>query len=617
LHEETFGGDTRLKNDAANQITVEDNVWTGADEVTASSLAANVGVPLRRAVSSHANELKALLLLLAMAANLVAVTARKSVTIDELVLIPSAYYHLVTDDFELVREHPPLSKLLAGLPLLFVQPNELAPAQIDPSMNRIDLDWRYEMQFWQDNRARADTISFWARIPMIALTLALGILIFIFARDLFGPRAALLAVALFALEPTVLAHGRIVQTDIPATFGFLLTTFALHRYLRARTWKLALGLGAAAGVTMLAKFSMIIVGPILFVVFLVLLWREPRRRAALVAHAIVTALVLLIVVNAAYFFHNSPLTETDAQWVATSFPNSSAAVLTSVRVLRFLLPTDFLMGVYWQLNHSYEGHPASLLGMHSRMGWWYYYPVAFALKTTIPFLLISLSSLAWGLYRFIWKRERRLLVLLIPFVLYSALMIMSPIDIGIRYYLPAFPFLFILSGGVLEALLRKRLQKWTRLACATIVVIAFAWICFEAVRAYPNYIPYMNQLASSRPHWWYLSDSNVEWGDDIKELAAYLRARGETRVRAMAFGDFVTLGLYGVEHVWALAPPEDSPPRYTALGASFLNGSSVPFYEVNGKRVSNEQQINTFDSFRHRTPEAVIGNSIYLYRMYD
>ncbi len=216
-------------------------------------------------------------ILLAMSLNLVAVTARKSITADELVLIPAAYYHLVTNDFQLVSEHPPLCKLLAGLPLLFVQPNELAPQQIDPSISRADREWSYAMRFWQDNRARFDTISFWARMPMIALTLALGVLIFFFARDLFGPRAALLAVALFALEPTILAHARVVQTDIPAAFGFLLSAFALHRYLRAPNWKLACGVGAAAGVAMLGKYSMIIVGPILFLVFLVLLWRQPRR----------------------------------------------------------------------------------------------------------------------------------------------------------------------------------------------------------------------------------------------------------------------------------------------------------------------------------------------------
>ena len=103
----------------------------------------------------------------------------------------------------------------------------------------------------------------------------------------------------------------------------------------------------------------------------------------------------------------------------------------------------------------------------------------------------------------------------------------------------------------------------------------------------------MNQLASSRPHWWHLSDSNVEWGDDMKELAAYLHARGETRVRSMALGDFVTLSFYGVDRLNALAPLEELPPRYTAIGASFLNGSTVQEV-VDGKGLSDEQRINTF-----------------------
>jgi hypothetical protein len=148
-------------------------------------------------------------------------------------------------------------------------------------------------------------------------------------------------------------------------------------------------------------------------------------------------------------------------------------------------------------------------------------------------------------------------------------------------------------------------------------VLVLAGISFETLRAYPNYMPYLNQLASARAHWWYLSDSNVEWGDDARELAAYLRARGETRVRAMLLGGFVTLDFYGVNYQDALAPTNEPPPRYTALGASFLNGSTVPFYDVQGQRVSDEVRINTFRSFRRRTPEAVIGNSIYLYRNYD
>jgi hypothetical protein len=148
-------------------------------------------------------------------------------------------------------------------------------------------------------------------------------------------------------------------------------------------------------------------------------------------------------------------------------------------------------------------------------------------------------------------------------------------------------------------------------------VLVLVWIGGEAVRAFPNYMPYMNELAATRPHWWYLSDSNVEWGDDVKELGQYLRARGETRTRALLLGGYVTLGFYGVEYLDALAPQDASTPRYLALGASFLNGSTVPGHQVNDRPTSEAERVNTFDEFRHRAPEAIIGDSIYVFRVHD
>jgi hypothetical protein len=556
-------------------------------------------------------------ILLAMTLNLVATTARKSITADELVLIPAAYYNLVTDDFQLVREHPPACKLLAGIPLLFIQPQEPRPDSLAPNLNRGDREWEYAMRFWQDNRTQFEAISFWSRVPMIALTIGLGLLTFTFARDLFGARAALFAIALFAMEPTMLAHGRVVQTDVVAAFGLLLTVYALYRYWRAPNLKRAAVVGAAAGIAMLTKFSMIIVGPALLVVFISLLWVAVRRRLEIGLQGLVAAVTLLLIVNTGYFFRHRALTKEDADWIARSFPDASGAVLASVRALRFIMPTDFLIGIYWQLHHSQEGHPAGLLGMYSQRGWWYYFPVAFALKTTIPFLIISLASLGWASYRVIYKREHQLLFLLIPFFLYSLFVIMSPIDIGVRYYLPAFAFLFISSGALLDHLWRKKLSRRTHLLLASSALLMLVWMGGEAVRAFPNYMPYMNELASARPHWWYLSDSNVEWGDDVKELAQYLRGRGETRARALLLGGYVTLGFYGVGYVDALSPTEPTPPRYLALGASFLNGSTVPGQEVDGQPVSEAERVNTFAEFRVCAPEAVIGNSIYVFRVHE
>jgi hypothetical protein len=206
-----------------------------------------------------------------------------------------------------------------------------------------------------------------------------------------------------------------------------------------------------------------------------------------------------------------------------------------------------------------------------------------------------------------------LLILLVPFVIYTVFVMLSPINIGVRYYLPAYPFLFILGGALLDRLLRKKaLAERIGLAVAIMLV---GWMGIEALRAYPDYMSYMNQLASQRPHWWYLSDSNVEWGDDIKDLAAYLRERGETRVRSAILGGFMLLDLQGIENIELIrSVPVDLPEaRYTAIGASLLNGSTVPG-QIHGVVLSEQERVNYFDTYRRRTPEAVLGGSIYLYR---
>jgi len=553
-------------------------------------------------------------ILLLMAANLISVTARKSITTDEIVLIPAAYYYLVDDKVNLIGQHPPLCKFLAGLPLLFIQPNEWKPEKVDPAGRADQNEWGFVQHFWADNRTQFELISLWSRLPMIALTLALGFLIFVFARDLLGPRAAVLAVALFAFEPTILAHGKIVQTDIPAAFGLLLSVYAVWKYVRAPRWKTACGLGAAVAVALLAKYSMLIVVPAVFVAPLSLCFRREARRMDRVRDAILAAATLLVVVNAAYFFNHRALTPGDVKWISDVFPESPGIMTIGVRISRWFFPTDLVMGIYWQLHHARVGHPAGLLGMYANHGWWYYFPVAFFFKSTIPFLLLSLLSFIWAIRRMICQREGKWLVLLLPLILYTALMLTSPIDIGVRYYLPAYSFFIILSAGLLDLLLQPRALHFQRYAATMVAAVALLWIAFEAAWTYPHYIPYMNQLAFSRPHWWYLSDSNVEWGEDSKALAAWLQARGENRVRGLLLGCFATLDFYRINYVDALSKTTEPPPRYTALGASFLNGSTVPSYEVEGRRVSDETRVNTFDSYRTRKPDAIIGNSIYVFR---
>lgn len=553
-------------------------------------------------------------LLAFMSLQMLAVVWRKSITVDEVVMIPAAYYHLAAGNCQLVHEHPPLSKILAGIPLLFIQPDETDPRKWDQAPDSPIGKWTYEERFWEENPRLFESISFWARVPMIALTVLTGILVFAFARELFGDTAAVLAVALFVLEPTLNAHGRVVQTDVPAAFGYLLTTYALYKYLRTRSLRRALLLGAAGGVACLTKFSMLMVAPAIGAVYLALWWRRWRMQGpakSLVKHALVTMLAALFVINAAYFFDHRPLGLEGVKWLHESAPDYPEGIVRFVEAVTYLLPTDFVLGVLWQIRHNRSGHNAGLLGMYSRTGWWYYFPIAFAFKATIPFLLLSLAALGWGFERLVRGRERRFLFLLVPFALYAAASFAGALNLGVRYFLPGYMFLFILGGALLERLWRA---KRSRRAGAVLAAALLAWMCVEAARAYPDHMSYMNQLAYKQPHWWYLSDSNVEWGDDTRALAEYLRAKGETKVRAMFLGGFLTLHHYGVDYLDALAVPKGPPPRYTALGASFINGSTVPEHTREGRPATDEERVNTFDEYRRRTPEKVFGGSIYLFR---
>src|SRR5436305_7947169 len=157
-------------------------------------------------IVAHAAELGCALMLALMSLQMLFVISRKSITCDEIVMIPSGYYHVAAQNFELINDHPPVSKILAAIPLLFIQPEEIRPEQIPGEPGSIDERWAHMESFWENNPDKFLALSFWPRVFMIGLTVALGLLIFRFARELFGAAAAFFAVFLFTLEPTVLAH---------------------------------------------------------------------------------------------------------------------------------------------------------------------------------------------------------------------------------------------------------------------------------------------------------------------------------------------------------------------------------------------------------------------------
>jgi hypothetical protein len=412
---------------------------------------------------------------------------------------------------------------------------------------------------------------------------------------------------LYCLEPTFLAHSRIVHTDVAGAAAYFSVFLSLVRYLEYRNVRAAALLGLVSGLALLTKFSLLIIVPVLALISIGEFVSCKQNRRPVLKRWAMIATVTIVVINAGYFFQHPRLSEVDRIIaIAQSGELQGARVLEFVSRFSLLLPTYFLYGIYNVVIHNAQGHSAFLLGRFGTQGWWYYFPVSFALKTTLPFFLLSLLSIPWATYRVLRHRSRTHFMLLCALAVYLFLTMTSSINIGIRHLLPVFPFLFLLCADFLRELAHRGKRHGGILVSAVLV-----WNLAEVAYAYPNYMAYMNELRGSRPEWSYLSDSNVEWGDDVADLVRYMKSHDIRTIRCAATTTDLTLSRNGLS---CLDPYTTDPhSSYVAIGAGFLNGSTVPVGPPGSGREFDKGRQNYFDKYRNRQPEAIFGRSLYLY----
>jgi hypothetical protein len=372
---------------------------------------------------------------------------------------------------------------------------------------------------------------------------------------------------------------------------------------------------AVVGLGLVTKFSLLVLAPVLVAAVVVVAWRQPApaadRLRQLGTHLGAAALVLLLVVNVAYRFEHPALRPADRDWIEVQSPAQADGIIRGIDALDAVVPTYFLFGAWNVWQHNEHGHSNAVLGHGNDQGYWWYFPVAFALKTSLPFLLLAVAGVGAACWRAARRRDRVALALLVPLVGYTASAMSGHIDIGVRHVLPAYPFLALLAGAALVALARRR-------GTVGRVVLggAVAWTAVVAVAAFPTYQSHLNELACCGPGYEYLSDSNVEWGGEVDDLARYLVAHGETEVTGAVAGAHITLGLYGVAYHDLLSWPEPpAPATYVAIGASYLNGSVTPGGPPGSGRDTDATRRRFLAEWRDAVPERVFGDEIYLFRV--
>lgn len=508
------------------------------DAVAVDGAGGGGGSPLRGVVRRWGVVVAVVLLLGQMAVAMVTAAVRQTPTIDEPVYVGTAAVHLDEHSLRFNAEHPPLGKLVIAAGVAVADP------RLEPGFDGDQTELGRRLLYESGNDPWR--VMFWARLPVIVLTLLFGLVVFAFTRELAGRAGALVAVGLYCLSPDVIAHGSLATLDVPAA-GFVLTSVWLLWRARRRPYPYVPLAGAAFGAALATKMSVLPALPVLAVMAAVSVWSaadcERRRRLGRAAGgAVVFGLVACAAVWAAYLAVDPRL-----RWGP---PHHIPAVggMRGLAVRLLPLPEPFRDGMRMQFGLENRPWQGFLFGELYTGSLWYYLPAALLVKTPLGALALwAAGTVAVTALRPL--RPAAPYLLLTPAVLLAAAMYGSR-DFGTRYavFLPM--FLAVAAGCVV-------LMRWRWAPVVTGALVAF--VAVSSLRTFPFYLPYSNEAfggpAQTRHR---LHDSNVDWGQDLGRLADRLeeRYRGE-RIWLVYKGAGVP-AYYGIDaDDPRLAAPED------------------------------------------------------------
>jgi hypothetical protein len=496
---------------------------------------------------------------------------RESVTFDEVAHVGAGVSYLQKLDLRMNEEHPPLAKVVAALPLI------LRGAHADYShvswtfSNKIFYQYLGEWVFghyflikWNDPRAT----MLWARMSMLVMTLILGFTVCIYGLRLGGRWGGLLCLCAFATMPAFIAFGPLVVTDVAVALFWVLTVWQIPNMWRSPTSGTVVKFGLALAGALLSKFSS---GLLFFVIvgFALSLRLKPlpeqpvdrmerrqwRRRAwrNLAKGTLCAALIVYVVYLVLSW--NQPTNSFD---VIPHFP-------ASLVLRRLLMPLWVYLRGLAGFALSAGSRPTFILGHAYPHGVWFYFPVLFFLKTQLAFLLLLLSAIAAALVVKRIAPAQRVLPpgldacwrsIWVSLAVFVAACMLNRLDISIRHFMVALALIVLLLAPLPRMLELLRDSKPRTAAIGNLVTIALVLASIvTAIRAYPNYVPYLNVFSMGRPGYTLVNDSNVDWNQALPEVENFVRERGLKQVLLDEYG-FVEPVVYVPEALpWSCQQP--------------------------------------------------------------
>jgi hypothetical protein len=487
---------------------------------------------------------------------------RDSPTVDEFAHLPAGYWTLETGRFELFPLNPPLVKVLSALPLLALGP---ALDTASPVENTGWFPWVYGTKFMEMNRPGYDRIFLFGRLPVVALGMLLCWVAFLWARELYGAEAGLVALFLLAFCPSLIAHAHLATTDVGFAAFTVLALWTFHRFVQAPAPARLAICGVALGLAQLSKMSALLLYPLFVLLTAIVLVRQRSRWRAGVGAVAAIFLISLLVLDAGYLFQGVGSALDDYHFESRAL-RAAASVLPAG--LPVPLPSAYLQGLdALQLINDTGEFPEYLFGRWSREGSPAYYLISLVLKTPLPLLLAFLAApFARRKDDSIGAPRGEIFLWLPALALLGWFSFFSSVHYGIRYILPVVPLLTIWSA---------RLVPWVRERGRLLRgagAIRLAIYPLSALIATPDTISYFNLLAGGRGDE-ILLDSNLDWGQGLKRVRDYMD-REEIDEIGLAYFGHVDPALYGIR--WHF--PDPSRPGLVAVSANFLHGYPYATY---------------------------------------
>jgi Flp pilus assembly protein TadD len=537
---------------------------------------------------------------------------RKSATSDEPIHLTAGYAILTHGDHRIDATHPPFLRLWAALPLLAMDDVriDLAPIEAHKPTAWYTEAYRFSHAFlYRDHDG--DRLLYPARFMIVFWGALLGVLLFCWAYECFGFAPAAFVLGFYLIEPNLAGHASLVTTDAGLTCFYFGTIYFLWRTFRRYT---ALNMAGAAlffSLAVTSKFSAVLLAPIIVALLaLATLWKKALGMRQAVSLGLIMAAAAYLAIWSVYGFRHSPGASSLWMWRAADFGlqqslHGLGPLLSWIDDHR-LLPNAYVQGFHLGIVTA-QHLPSYLAGEVSPSGWWYYFPLAFMLKTPGPLIALLL----WALLVCI-RRRRQLsvfdgLVVLLPAVAYLIVSVLSQINIGLRHILPVYPLLLLTTGiAVRQAInaVRWRLTHLLTLGCAVAV-----WL-FTFCNVYPNTLTFFNLITGGPERGSkYLSDSNLDWGQHLKSLKQWMDNQGVTRINLVYFGG-ADPGYYGIDHIdipgtLSVARTKTFKPElpgYVAISSTALSGIAW-----------GPRRRLLYKGFDDLDPVAVIGNTIKVY----